>query len=107
MISSTPKAMVDYLDVRMQDGSRLFAILKDPLSWKALRDHLETMQSLKILRFVTDGITEGWLDFEYFGHHFTVHDPLGEFYVFVKDAECSSFILGELMTHFRKLKTDV
>ena len=97
--------MVDYLDERMQDGSRLFAILRDPISWKAMKDHLESREDIRILRFETDGITEGWLDFEYFGHHFTVHDPLGEFYVFVKDPNCSSFILGELMTHFRKLKS--
>ena len=98
------QVMVEYLDQRMPDGSRLFASFKFPVSWPVFRQHLEQMQSLKVTRFVTDGVTEGWLDFDYFGHHFTVNDPQGEFFVFVDDAECPSFILGELMKHFRKLK---
>lgn len=93
---------VEYLDQRMEDGSRLFAIIRDPMSWAELRQHLERMQDLKILRFITDGVTEGWLDFYYFGHQFSVNDPMGEFWFFVEDPGCASFILGELMTHLRK-----
>lgn len=95
--------MVEYLNQRMDDGSRLFAIFKFPLSWGILRPHLEQMEGLKVTGFVTDSVTEGWLDFEYFGQRFSINDPLGEFYVFAEDGECSAFILGELMKHFRKL----
>jgi len=93
---------VEYLDQRMEDGSRLFAVIQDAMSWADLRHHLEQVQDLKILRFTTDGVVEGWLDFRYFGHHFSIHDPMGEFWFFVKDPACASFILGELMSHLRK-----
>lgn len=93
---------VDYLDQRMEDGSRLFAIIRDPMSWADLKSHLKQMENLEILHFVSDGMVEGWLDFRYFGHQFSINDPMGEFWVFVDDPSCPSFILGELMTHFRK-----
>lgn len=93
---------VEYLDRRMEDGSRLFAITQERISWAELRQHLEKMEGLEILRFVTDGVVVGWLDFRYFGHEFSVNNPMGEFWFFVQDPACASFILGELMTHLRK-----
>lgn len=95
---------VEYLDERMQDGSRLFAVFKFDPGWRVLHRHLQTMEGLVVTGFLTDGVTEGWLDFNYFGKSFTIHDPLGEFHVFSQDGDCSPFILGELMKHFRKLQ---
>ena len=93
---------VDYLDQRMEDGSRLFAIIREPMSWADLRQHLEQMQGLEILQFVTDGVTEGWLDFRFFDHQFSVNDPMGELWFFVTDPTCASFVLSDLTFHLRK-----
>lgn len=93
---------VEYLDQRMNDGSRLFAIIRDSISWSDLRTHLEQMPGLAILEFVSDGVVESWLDFRLFHHQFSIHDPMGEYWIFVRDPTCAAFILLELMTHLRK-----
>lgn len=93
---------VEYLDQRMNDGARLFAIIRDSISWAELRQHLEQVQGLTILQFVSDGVVESWLDFRFFDHQFSIHDPMGEYWVFVQDPNCASFILLELITHLRK-----
>ncbi|MCF7785211.1 MAG: hypothetical protein K9N47_03760 [Prosthecobacter sp.] len=93
---------VEYLDQRMEDGSRLFAITQDRISWADLRHHLERLYGVEVLQFITDGVVEGWLDFRYFGQQFSVNNPMGEYWFFVQDPTCSSFPLSELMAHLRK-----
>lgn len=93
---------LEYRDQRMNDGARLFATIQDSISWGELQQHLEQLQGLEVLEFVSDGVVESWLDFSYFGQQFSIHDPMGEYWVFVRDPACASFILWELMTHLRK-----
>ena len=87
----------------MADGSVLFAELSGNISWAELRDHLERIDQLLIMKFVTDGITEAWLDFYYHGQHCTVHCPLDDYLVFAQDGNCPAFMLMELIEHFRML----
>jgi len=86
----------------MNDGSRLFAIIQDPISWAELREHLEQMRGLTVLEFVSDGVVESWLDFRFLYHQFSIHDPMGEYWFFVRDPNCASFILWELIGHLQK-----
>ncbi|MDI1314401.1 hypothetical protein [Prosthecobacter sp.] len=93
---------VEFLDKCMADGSRLFATTQESISWAELRRHLEQLHGVEILQFMTDGVVEGWLDFSYLGHQFSVNDPMGEFWFFVEDPTSCSFPISELMSHLRK-----
>lgn len=88
----------------MADGSLFFAELSGSISWADLGDHLKRIDQLRIMKFVTDGITEAWLDFDYYGQHFTVHCPLDTYFVFAQDFDCPAFMLTELIVHFQKLE---
>lgn len=89
------------LDEKMEDGSLLFAELSSEISWVDLRNHFERIDQLLIMKFVTDGITEAWLDFYYYDQHFTIHCPLDIYLVFAQDYDCPAFMLNDLLAHFR------
>ena len=42
---------------------------------------------------VIDSITETWIDFEYAGHALSAHNPLNDFWLFVRDPECPETLL--------------
>jgi hypothetical protein len=60
------------LNIAMPNGIRQFASLPESRSWWALRDHLARLPGVTITDFVTDGVTEAWIDFTYRGHSFTI-----------------------------------
>ena len=87
----------------MNDGSRKFAELPQTRLWHDLRDHLQTLRGAVLTGFLTDGVTEAWIDFTYRGHSFTVNDQFGDYGFFVDDAACSDEILTEVVEHCERL----
>jgi hypothetical protein len=87
----------------MHDGSRNFAKMPQAASWPALRNHLEQLEGLVVTAFLTDHVTEAWLDFEFRGHAFTVNNQFGEYWFFVRDPECDDSTLQTIVGHGRHL----
>jgi hypothetical protein len=55
-------------DLRMKDGSRNFADLPELVFFDDLRADGRKLFGAKEIDFVTDWVTEVWLDLEYRGH---------------------------------------
>jgi hypothetical protein len=93
----------DLLDMRMNDGSRHFADLPETVFFDEFADHVEKLEDAEIKEFITDGVVEMWLDFEYCGHLFSVNNQFGDYWFFVRDPNCPDEILLEVCNHFRQL----
>jgi hypothetical protein len=90
-------------DFRMKDGSRHFADLPEVVFFDEFADHVEKLEDAEITEFITDGVIEMWLDFEYREHHFSVNNQFGDYLFFVQDPDCPDEILLEVCAHFRRL----
>ncbi len=90
-------------DLRMHDGSRHFAGLPMSTLWYEVRDHVETLDGAVLTGFVTDHVTEAWIDFAYEGHQFSINDQHGEYWFFVKDPACPDAVLLPVLRHFERL----
>ncbi len=88
------------LNQRMRDGSRHFAELPQAGDACALRDHLLRLPGARLTAFVCDGVTEGWLDFTYQAHAFSVNDQLGAYWFFAADPACPEQVLEAVVAHF-------
>jgi hypothetical protein len=97
---------MELLNVRAQDGSRKFAALPRRASWRRLREHLAALPGVELGGFLTDGVTEGWLDFAYRAHRFTVNDQFGEYWFFVDDAGAPEHLLRGLVEYCQRLLGD-
>ena len=86
----------------MHDGSRHFAALPETITWEALRDHIALLSSAEVTGFITDHITEAWIDFTFKGHKFSANNQYGDYWFFVEDVECPDDILTEVMVHCEK-----
>ena len=93
----------DLFDMRMNDGSQHFADMPEVVFFDELADHAEELEGAEITEFITDGVVEMWLDFEYRGHKFSVNNQFGDYWFFVSDPNCPDEILLEVCDHFRKL----
>ena len=93
----------DLLETKMQDGSRHFVDMPEVVFFDELADHVEELEDAEITEFLTNGVVEMWLDFEFGGHKFSVTNQMGDYWFFVQDAECPDEILLEVIDHFRKL----
>ena len=91
------------LNTLMKDGSRKFTELPQSVLWHELRDHIAKLQGANLTGFITDRITEAWIDFTYAGYEFTINDQYGEYWFFVNDATCPDHILRRVESHFGKL----
>jgi hypothetical protein len=87
----------------MNDGSRKFAELPQTRLWHELRDHLQVLDGAVVTDFLTDGITEAWIDFTFRGHSFTINDQFGVYWFFVDDPSCPDEILTEVLRHCQGL----
>ena len=87
----------------MADGSRQFATLPQTVTWYEMRDHIAQLEGAKITGFLTDGITEAWIDFADCGYKFTINDQHGEFWLFVNSRRCSEDILTTVAAHVAQL----
>ena len=87
----------------MNDGSRHFVNLPEDVFFDELADHVEELDGAEITEFITDGVIEMWLEFDYRGQQFSVNNQFGDYWFFVKDADCPEEILFEVIDHFRQL----
>lgn len=93
----------DLFDMRMNDGSRHFADMPEAIFFDEFADHAEKLEGAEITEFITDGVLEMWLHFEYRGHKFSVNNQFGDYWFFVENPNCPDEILLEVCDHFRKL----
>jgi hypothetical protein len=91
--------MQELLNITMNDGSRQFGALPQTVLWKELRDHIEGLDGATVTDFITDYITEAWIDFSFSGHRFSVNDQFGEYWFFVENPECPDDILRAVLSH--------
>ena len=89
------------LYVTMADGSRHFASFPEKRSWRALQRHVAQLPGATLGDSITDGITEAWVDFRFQGHDFTINNPFGEYWFFVRDPSCAEAILHRVVDHCR------
>jgi len=87
------------LNISMKDGSRHFLSLLESFPWEPFRDHFAMLPNAAITNFVTDHITEVWIDFSYEGHAFTINNQFGEFWFLVSDPNCPNTILEKVASH--------
>ena len=87
------------LDIIMHDGSRNFGDLPESIGWHQLRNHIEHLDGAQITGFLTDNITEVWIDFTYRGHQFSINNQFGDYWFFVENPQCSDEILDAVLRH--------
>jgi len=93
----------DLLESKLNDGSRHFVDMPEVVFFDEVADHVEELKSAEITEFITNGVVEMWLEFEYRGNVFTVTNQFGDYWFFVQDANCPDEILLEIVNHFRNL----
>ena len=84
----------ELFDVWMADGSRHFA----EVSWRpplAFKQRLLEIPGVTVTSFI-DSATETWIDFEYDGQAFSAHNPLNDFWLFVRNPGCPEELLREV-----------
>ena len=100
MLSKTMPVMnIPLLNHKAHDGSRIFAELPQNKLWHEMRDHLQNLDGVSIINFMTDNVTEAWIDFRFRGYSFVVNDQFGEYLFFVDDPNCPEDILKEIIRH--------
>ena len=87
----------------MRDGSRHFYDFPEILSFESCREFLKTLGGAEITGYLTDQVTEVWIDLNFRGHKFSVNNQCGEYWCFVENPACSDEILGEFVAHCEKL----
>lgn len=93
-------------DLRMKDGSRHFFSMPDSFyPWQILRGHLSTIPGASEKNFVSDGVLEFWLDFDFRGYLFSINNAAGDLWFFSEDPDCPEEILSEIADHFEGLPT--
>ena len=93
----------ELFNMKMNDGSRHFVDMPEVVFFDEVADHVEELEDAEITEFITDGVLEMWLDFDYRGHKFSVNNQYGDYWFFVEDPSCPDEILLEVADHFRKL----
>lgn len=89
-------------NITMHDGSRNFADLPESIFFDELRELVKNFEGARETGFVTDWVTEVWLDFEYRGHKFSVNNQPGGYWFFVDDPNCPDKILLEVVEYFER-----
>jgi hypothetical protein len=84
----------------MHDGSLCFLSLPAAADWYAVRDHVADLGGAELTGFLTDHVTECWIDFRYCGHEFSINDAPGDYWFFVKDPACPDVLLRSVAAHF-------
>lgn len=94
--------------MRMHDGSRHFGSLPETYDvaspqWYALRDHVASLAGAALRGFVTDDVTEAWIDFSFGAHSFSINNQLGDWLFFVEDPACPDAVMAAVLDHFERL----
>jgi len=92
-------------DLRMGDSSRHFGALPetyDPTTpqWDVLREHVEALPGARLTGFVTDRVTEAWIDFVHAGQRFSLNNQHRQWWFFVADPGCNEALLEQVLVHF-------
>jgi hypothetical protein len=92
----------------MNDGSRRFAALPETFNarhpqWEVLRDWVRALPGATLTDFMTDDITEAWIDFAFCGQTFSINNQFGEWWFFVSDPGCPDDVLERVVAHFETL----
>ena len=88
----------------MHDGSRNFYDLSEnTVGWSKLYKYLGKLRGVNKTGFLTDQVTEVWMDFEFRGEKFSVNNQCGDYWFFVENPACSDEILLEIVAHCEKL----
>ena len=66
--------------------SRQFGELPQSATWSKLRQHLRKLDGATVTEFITDHVTEAWMDFSFRGYQFSVNNQLGDYWFFANDA---------------------
>jgi len=90
----------------MHNGSRHFGDLPQSIGWNRLRKHIKRLKGAEVTNFITDNITEAWIDFTYRGQQFSVNNQLGRYWFFVEDPKCSDMILEAVLRHCQLVLAD-
>jgi len=98
MLTADDGLMRNLLTIIMNDGSRHFGDLPQTVSWYEMRDHITRLDGAKLTGFITDDITEAWIDFSYCGYKFSVNDQFGEYWFFVDNPNCPDEILEAVLS---------
>ncbi len=98
-----PQSLINLI---MHDGSRHFGDLPQTADWYAVRDHVARLPGAALAGFVTDDITEAWIDFTYRQHDFSINDQFGDYWFFVNEPACPDEVLSEVLNHFAELLGD-
>ena len=93
----------DLFENKLNDGSRHFVDMPEIVFFDEVADHVEELDGAEITEFITNGVVEIWLEFEYRGHIFTVTNQFGDYWFFVQNPNCPDEILLEVVDHYRKL----
>lgn len=92
------------LDQRMADGSRHFGGFAerggDVADWRVLRAAIAALPGAVETGFVTDDVTEAWLDFTFGGHAFSLNNQMGDWWCFVQDLQAPDDVLRAVLAHF-------
>ena len=92
------------IDLRMHDGSRHFGAFVEHREqrpdWELLRVAIAFLPGAVETGFVTDHVTEAWLDFSYAGHTFGMNNQAGEWWCFVDDPAAPDALLRLVAAHF-------
>jgi hypothetical protein len=96
----------ELLNIIMPDGSRQFGELPQSATWYKLRGHIGKLDGASVTEFITDQVTEAWIDFTFRGYEFTVNNQFGEYWFFVNDAQAPEELLKLVLFHCRNLLGD-
>jgi hypothetical protein len=94
------------INMSMCDGSRHFGDLPQTAMWSDVCEHVRKLPGADLTGFVSDFITEAWIDFTYKGHEFSINDQYGDYWFFVRDPACPDETLLDVLAHFRLLLGD-
>jgi len=96
--------LVRVFDMRMHDGSRHFGDIREtyrePPEWYLLRDAVPSLAGAELTGFVTDDVTEAWVDFRWRGHAFSMNNQHGHWWFFVTEPSCPDELLVAVLDHF-------
>lgn len=87
----------------MNDGSRHFGDVPEIVFFDAMREHLKRLNGASETEFISDMVTEMWMDFEYKDNKFSINNQMGEYWFFVENPDCPDAILTEVVEHFESV----
>ena len=91
----------------VNDGSRNFMDLpEDLIGWNSLYEYLGLLDGAEKTGYLTDRVTEVWMDFSFRGYDFSVNNQMGNYWFFAENPQCPEDILLEIAVHCEKLFDD-